>query len=166
MAAAVVLDAGPLLMLARHDKAAVEWLAEAIERETALLCAGATYAEVWRGHSQGSAAGQQAIRLSRALASTTPVPTDDTIGRKAGELIASGSVSGREAVTLDAIVVATAAARHASVLTIDPGDLEQLAAPIGVLIQTLPADPNRAPGAAVKRQGKRRGGGRRGGGGR
>lgn len=150
-------------MLARHERVAVEWLAEAIERETALLCAGATYAEVWRGHSQGSAAGQRAIRLSRALTSMTPVPTDDTIGRLAGELIASG-VSGREAVTLDAIVVATAATLRASVLTVDPGDLERLAAPMGVLIRTLPADP--AASNAVNKQGKRRGGSRRGGRGR
>jgi hypothetical protein len=91
MAAAVVVDAGPLLMLARHERVAVEWLAEAIERETALLCAGATYAEVWRGHSQGSAAGLQAIRLSRALAPMTPVPTYDTIGRLRAERIPARS---------------------------------------------------------------------------
>ena len=75
-------------MLARGDAAAVEWLEEAVNLDTELLRAGAIYAEIWRGHSQSPVAGQQPIRLAKALEAMTAVPTDEVIGCGAGQLIA------------------------------------------------------------------------------
>ena len=132
----------------------MEWLAEAVERDTELLCAGATYAEVWRGHSQSPSAGQQAIRLAKALETLTAVPTDDVIGCGAGQLLAVAGRGGY-ALTLDAIVVATAVIRCAAVLTGNPDDIANLAVPAGVLVMTLPPASGRAPTPPGSRRAKK-----------
>jgi predicted nucleic acid-binding protein len=136
MAEAVVMDAGPLILLAARDPVAVEWLNEALDRDAVLLCAGVTYAEVWRGHSQRPELGKKAIELDRVLGLLEPVPASEVIGRGAGQLLGVVDLGGRTH-TIDAIVVATAVARSARVLTTDPDDLRRLATPAGVLVDTL-----------------------------
>src|SRR4051794_19676515 len=108
MAEAIVIDATPLVLLAKADPGAIEWLDEAVARGAVLYCAGATYAEVWRGHSQSPVHGAQAIRLDKVLKTLIAVPTCEVIGRGAGDILAAASLERASGLTLDAIVVATA----------------------------------------------------------
>ena len=137
MANSIVIDAGPLLMLAREHKVAVEWLDEAVQRGDAFYCAGVTYAEVWRGNSYNPVFGKQAVILSKTFKSISAVPTVEPIGRRAGELIAKVNLGGGEKITIDAIVVATAQACRASIVTCDPDDIGRLAIHAGVVVQPL-----------------------------
>jgi predicted nucleic acid-binding protein len=155
MAEAIVIDAGPLILLAARDPAAVEWLDEALDREAALLCAGVTYAEVWRGHSQRPEHGRKAIALDRVLRLLEPVPGSEVIGRGAGQLLGVADLGGGLH-TVDAIVVATAVACSARVLTTDPDDLHRLAAPAGVLIDTLGEVPKSTAKRVRRRQERKR----------
>lgn len=117
----VVLDAGVLIGLENARPEAKVAVEEALTRGGALLVAGATYAEVWRGPRGGRATG-----LARVLKGCRCVPTTEAIGKRAGELVAKSG--GQSSLHLDAIVVATAASRAADVLTTDPHDLKRLGA--------------------------------------
>jgi hypothetical protein len=73
-------------------------------------------AEVWRG-------GPRSAHLSMLLDACVVEPLSEPLARKAGEAVAAV----RGATTLDAVVMASAAARGDSVLTSDPDDLHRLA---------------------------------------
>ncbi len=117
----VVLDACMLINLEQRDRHTELWIEEATRRGSALLVAGATYTEVWKGYTRG-----KGYEMQRVLKSVVPVPTNDRIGRRAGEILADSGAP--KTLRFDAIVVATAAARHADVLTDDLDDIEYLAA--------------------------------------
>lgn len=123
----VVLDACVLIDLERRDRRTELWIEEAVRRGHALLVAGATYTEVWRGY-----VGGKGYEMQRVLKSVVPVPTSESIGRRAGEILVEAGAE--ETLRFDAIVVATAAARHADVLTDDLGDIEYLGAYGGVRV--------------------------------
>jgi hypothetical protein len=73
-------------------------------------------AEVWRE-------GTRQANLARALKATERADCTEAVAKRAGELLAA--TGGNNA--MDAIVVATAEQRRASVVTGDPHDLGQLA---------------------------------------
>jgi predicted nucleic acid-binding protein len=123
----VVLDACVLIDLERRDRRTELWIEEAVLRGSSLLVAGATYTEVWKGYAQGKGYGMQ-----RVLKSVVPIPTSESIGRRAGEILAEAGAS--MTLRFDAIVVATAAARNADVLTDDLDDIEYLGAYGGVRV--------------------------------
>jgi predicted nucleic acid-binding protein len=123
----LVLDACILIDLEQRDRRTQLWIEEAVKRGSGLLVAGATYAEVWRGHRHGKGWGMQGV-----LRSVVPVATTEPIGRRAGEVLEE--LGADKALRFDAIVVATAKARNADVLTDDLDDIEYLGAQVGVRV--------------------------------
>jgi predicted nucleic acid-binding protein len=123
----VVLDACILINLERRDRITERWIEEALERDSALLVAGATYTEVWGGYRNGLG-----YEMNRVLRAVIPMPTSEAIGRRAGELLEETGAG--VALRFDAIVVATAAAHNADVLTDDVDDMEILGWYAGVTV--------------------------------
>lgn len=117
----VVLDACVLIGLERGDRRTRLWIGEAVARGAALLVAGATYTEVWKGYRNG-----QGYEMSRILKAVIPVPTNEAVGRRAGEVMEEAGAD--PTLRFDAIVVATAAIRNADVVTDDLDDIEYLGA--------------------------------------
>jgi predicted nucleic acid-binding protein len=117
----VVLDACILVDLERQDRRTRVAVDELVGRGSALLVAGATYTEVWRGHRHG-----HSWHMEQALGAVEAVPTTEEIGRLAGELLEKAGAE--PALRFDAIVVATAAVAGADVLTDDLQDIKILVA--------------------------------------
>lgn len=117
----LTLDAGPLIAADRGDDAVRASFARALELDADLIVSAATVAEAWRG-------GPRSARLARLLASCEIDAVDEPLAKRAGELLGAANSSH----TLDAIVVATAEARRARVLTSDLDDLQPLADVAGV----------------------------------
>ena len=91
------------------------------------VTSGAVVAQVWRGGR-----GKQ-VPVAMLLAGTSVVPVDDSLGRRAGMLLARSC--GSDAV--DATVVCLAADGD-DILTSDPGDLRGLAEASGSHIDIIP----------------------------
>jgi predicted nucleic acid-binding protein len=128
----VVLDACILIDLERGDRNTELWIQEAVARGDVLLVAGATYTEVWKGYRNG-----QGHKMNRILKSVVAVPTNEALGRRAGEVMEEAGA--HATLRFDAIVVATAASRGADVLTDDLDDIEYLGAYAGVrVLSTAP----------------------------
>lgn len=125
----LVLDAGVLIDLEQRKVQAEAWIEEAVDRKVGLLVAGATYTEVWKGYRNG-----KGYEMARVLKTVAPIPTSDSIGRRAGELIREAKAA--KDLRFDAIVVATAAAKQADVLTNDLDDIKLLASYAGVRVLT------------------------------
>ncbi|MEO7329757.1 MAG: PIN domain-containing protein [Minicystis sp.] len=113
----MTLDSGALIAFERRERRVLVHLKEAEGRGAALTVPAAVIAEVWRG-------GPRAARLSLLLAACVVEPLDDSLARAAGEAIAAVKGS----TPIDAIVMASAAARGDRVLTSDPDDLRRLQA--------------------------------------
>lgn len=128
----VVLDACILVDLERHDRRTQIAVDELVSAGGALLVAGATYTEVWRGYEHG-----RGWQMQQVLGAVEPVSTTEDIGRLAGELLARTGAA--PALSFDAIVVATAAVSNAHVLTDDLDDIEILGAYAS--IRVLPVSP-------------------------
>lgn len=112
--AGVSFDTGVLVALERRESGAWAWMRRATERDVAPLVSTAALAEAWRG-------GRQAW-LTTALRGCELAPVTETLSRAAG--VACDATGAQ---TLDAIVAATAAARGATLLTADVGDMHTLA---------------------------------------
>lgn len=113
-ARAVVLDAGALIALERHDRRIVALLQEA----SGVVVPAGVVAQVWRG------SGRQArtARLLRA-AETVIEPLDADVARVVGILCGDrGSTD-----VIDASVAVAALQRGAVVVTSDPAEIERLA---------------------------------------
>lgn len=126
--AGLVFDSGPLIALERGDARAEAWLQLAIERGLVPTVPAVVVAETWRG-------GARSARLARILRLCRVRQLDDPLARAAGTLLAARQSSA----TIDAIVVAAAAAEGANVLTGDPGDLSPLADGLDVRVLDLRA---------------------------
>lgn len=124
--AGVTLDAGPLIALDRGDQRAHAWLQVATKRGRVLATPASVVAETWRG-------GARAARLARALKVLEIIDVDESIARRAGELLARTGSSE----TLDAIVVVLAAVRGDAILTSDPSDVRPLANQAGVQLLAM-----------------------------
>jgi predicted nucleic acid-binding protein len=116
----IVYDAGALLAAERLDARVLAMHRELLRSHVKPLVPTVVLAQAWRGGPQHG--------LSQMLKGCDVVPDDERIGRAAGSICASARTSD----VVDAIVVAIAIQRQASVVTSDPGDLTQLAGAIGV----------------------------------
>lgn len=112
----MILDAGALIAVSRHDRAMLARLVAAEDEGDELRTHPMVVAQVWRDHR-----GRQAL-LARLLRAAEIVPIDDDLGRRCGELLGKARTSD----PIDAAVVLIASDGEA-VVTSDPEDILHLA---------------------------------------
>lgn len=115
----MILDAGALVAINRHDRAMIARLLAAREEGDELRTHAMVVAQVWRDGK-----GRQAA-LARVLKSVEIIPVDDELGRRSGELLGKAGTSD----PVDAAVVLLARAGD-SIVTSDPDDIRALAAAV------------------------------------
>ena len=127
----LVLDAGELIGLENHSRAAWARLHAARGNSDVLVVLTGVIGQVWRGTSQQA-------RLNQALEQCRPIPLDEDTARLAGCLCGRTGTSD----VIDAVVavVAHSAVRHggASVLTSDPEDIGALLAILSSTARVVP----------------------------
>jgi len=112
----LILDAGAFLAVERGDRDVVALVKRERLAGRSPVSSGGVVAQVWRGGR-----GRQ-VQVGRLLAGTDVAPVDDSLGRRAGVLLARSG----HADAIDATVVCLAADSD-DILTSDPGDLRALA---------------------------------------
>ena len=122
----LVLDAGAFVTVERGDRDVVALIKRERLAGRAPVTNGGVVAQVWRGGS-----GRQAS-VARLLAGVDIVPIDDSLGRRAGTLLAR---TGR-ADAIDAAVVCLAVDGD-DIVTSDPGDLRILAEAAEVHVELI-----------------------------
>jgi hypothetical protein len=110
----VIYDTGALIAGERHDLRLLALHRKLTRQGERPMVPAVVLAQAWRGKSQPT--------LARFLKSCQIIPDGELIARAAGVACA---VSGTADV-VDAIVVTTAIARAATIVTSDPGDLGRL----------------------------------------
>jgi hypothetical protein len=123
----LILDAGAFVAVERGDRAVVALVKRERLAGRPPVTSGAVVAQVWRGGR-----GKQ-VPVAMLLAGTTVVPVDDSLGRRAGMLLARSGASD----AVDATVVCLAADGD-DILTSDPGDLRGLAEAAGRHVDIVP----------------------------
>jgi hypothetical protein len=123
----LVLDAGAFVTVERGDRDVVALVKRERLAGRAPVTNGGVVAQVWRGGS-----GRQAS-VARLLAGVDIAPIDDSLGRRAGMLLAR---TGR-ADAIDAAVVCLAVDGD-DIITSDPGDLRILAEAAEVHVELIP----------------------------
>ena len=116
----VVYDTGALLAAERRNPDVLALHDELTAARVRPVVPVVVLAQAWRGGPQH--------QISRLLRGCDVIPDDQRTGRAAG--VACGLSKTSDVV--DAIVVATAVQRQASVVTSDPDDLSRLANAVGV----------------------------------
>jgi hypothetical protein len=122
----LVLDAGAFVTVERGDRDVVALIKRERLAGRAPVTNGGVVAQVWRGGS-----GRQAS-VARLLAGVDIAPIDDSLGRRAGMLLAR---TGR-ADAIDAAVVCLAVDGD-DIVTSDPGDLRILAEAAEVHVELI-----------------------------
>jgi hypothetical protein len=123
----LVLDAGAFLAVERGDRDVVALVKRERMAGRPPVTSGGVVAQVWRGGR-----GRQA-ELARLLAGVQVAAIDDSLGRRAGMLLArSGQPD-----AIDAAVVCLAADGD-DILTSDPGDLRALAEAAEIHVDLIP----------------------------
>ena len=122
----LILDAGAFVAVERGDRDVVALAKRERLAGRPPVTNGGVVAQVWRGGR-----GRQ-VPVARLLAGTEVVPVDETLGRRAGMLLAA---SGRSD-PVDAAVVSQAADGD-DILTSDPGDLRALAEAAGIHVELI-----------------------------
>jgi hypothetical protein len=112
----LVLDAGAFLAVERGDRDVLALVKRERLAGRAPVTSGGVVAQVWRGGH-----GRQA-RVARMLAGVEVAAIDDSLGRRAGMLLARSGQSD----AIDASVICIAGDGD-DILTSDPGDLRALA---------------------------------------
>ena len=120
---AIVYDTGALIAAERQDPGLLALHSLVTSQGDQPLVPVVVLAQAWRGGSQP--------RLSLLLKGCLVLPDHEVIGKAAGALCAAA----RTTDVVDAVVVVTAVARTASVVTSDPGDLRHLADVMGVKLR-------------------------------
>lgn len=118
-----VLDAGALIAIERGDRETVGRVLLARRRGVDVVTHGGVVGQVWRG-------GARQARLARALRGIDVLPLDDSLGRRAGALLAA--TGGRDVV--DAAVAALAGDGD-EIVTSDPDDLLPLVVATGAHVE-------------------------------
>lgn len=120
----IVLDAEGVSKAAANDRAVQAWLERARELDAEVIVSAVTVAEVIRGVARDAG-------CNRVLKAADIWPADESLGRRAGRLLAGANFDA----TIDALVAATAltgieryGAPRCVVLTSDPNDLAALLA--------------------------------------
>jgi hypothetical protein len=112
----LVLDAGAFVAVEHGNRDVVALIKRERLAGRSPVTNGGVVAQIWRGGS-----GRQ-VPVARLLAGTDVAPIDDTLGRRAGLLLARSGQSD----AIDAAVVCLAADGD-DILTSDPADLRALA---------------------------------------
>ena len=112
----LVLDSGALIALERNERAMWRRLKATHLAGRVPVSHGGVVGQAWRGR------GPRQALLAKALAATDILPLDETLGRAAGELLASAR---RHDVIDAALVLLASDGDH--IVTSDPDDLEPLA---------------------------------------
>jgi hypothetical protein len=123
----LILDTGALLAVERGDRDVMALLKRELEAERVPLTHGGVIGQAWRGGR-----GRQ-VNLARLLAATQVDPIDDTMGRRAGTLLAASGSSD----VIDA-AVALLATDGDDILTSDPSDLKTLVETAGLHVELIP----------------------------
>ena len=123
----LVLDAGAFVAVERSDRDVVALVKRERLAGRSPVTSGGVVAQVWRGGR-----GRQAP-LARLLAGVEVVPVDDSLGRRAGMLLARTGLSD----AIDATVVCLAADGD-DILTSDAGDLRTLAETAEIHVELIP----------------------------
>jgi hypothetical protein len=123
----LVLDAGAFVAVERGDRDVVALVKRERLAGRLPVTSGCVVAQVWRGGS-----GRQAP-VARLLAGVEVAPVDDSLGRRAGMLLARSGLSG----AIDATVMCLAADGD-DILTSDPGDLRTLAETAEIHVELIP----------------------------
>jgi predicted nucleic acid-binding protein len=111
----LVLDAGALIAVERHDRTVWALLAEARERGTTTIVPSTVLAQAWRG---GPGAAPIALLLEASLVD----PLDEGRAKEIGGRLAASGTSD----VADAHVACCATERGAAVATSDAGDIAAL----------------------------------------
>lgn len=112
----LVLDAGALIAVERHDRSMWALLAEARERGTETIVPSSVLAQAWRG-------GPRSASVGRLLDACVVDGLDEARAKEIG--VRLGARGGSD--VADGHVAVVAAARKAAVATSDPGDIAALA---------------------------------------
>ncbi len=123
----LVLDAGALLALERNDHAMWRRLTGAFRDGTSVVTHGGVLGQVWRG------TGPRQARLWSALSGIIVRPLDATLGRAAGELLAS--CRSRDVIDAALVLLAT---NDDEIFTSDCDDIEALAQTAGLYVDLIP----------------------------
>jgi hypothetical protein len=123
----LVLDAGAFLAVERGDRDVVALVKRERLAGRPPVTSGGVVAQVWRGGR-----GRQ-VQVARLLAGTEVAAIDDSLGRRAGMLLARRGQSD----AIDASVVCLAADGD-DILTSDPGDLRALAEAADIHVDLIP----------------------------
>lgn len=123
----LVLDAGALVAVERGDRDLVALVKTERTAGRTPVTHGAVVAQVWRGGT-----GRQAP-VARLLAGVEVIAVDDSLGRRAGRLLAINGTSD----AVDALVVCLASDGD-DLLTSDPEDLRDLAEAAGLHVEIVP----------------------------
>jgi hypothetical protein len=111
----LVLDAGALVALERNERSMwIRLKAAQLEGDLPVTHAG-VLGQVWRG-------GPRQARLSQALAGVDVRPLDESLGRRAGQLLGAAGLAD----VIDAAVVLLTQDGD-EIVTVDHDDLDQLA---------------------------------------
>ena len=122
----LILDAGAFVAAERGDREVVALVKRERLAGRPPVTNGGVVAQVWRGGH-----GRQAP-VARLLAGVEVVPVDDSLGRRAGMVLAVGGGSD----AIDAAVVCLAGDGD-DILTSEPGDLRPLAEAAGVHVELI-----------------------------
>ena len=123
----LVLDAGAFVAVERGDRDVVALVKRERLAGRSPVTGGGVVAQVWRGGR-----GRQAL-LARLLAGVEVAPVDDSLGRRAGMLLACTGLSD----AIDATVVSLAADGD-DILTSDASDLRTLAEAAEIHVELIP----------------------------
>jgi hypothetical protein len=124
----LVLDCGALIALERAERAMWRRFKAAALAGTPAVTHGGVVGQAWRGR------GSRQALLAKALAGVDVRPLESSLGRAAGELLAT---TGRSDV-IDAALVLLADDGD-RIVTSDPDDIELLAAATGLHVELIQA---------------------------
>jgi PIN domain-containing protein len=113
----LILDTGALVAAERNDRRFWTFYKLAQQRGIIATVPTPVVAEAWRG------GGPRQALLARVLGGCTCAPPDETVAKRAGDLLAATGGSN----TIDALVVAHAEHLRQEIITGDPDDLGLLA---------------------------------------
>jgi len=120
----LVLDAGAFVAVERGDRDVIALVKRERLAGRAPVTNGGVVAQIWRGDRQAP--------IARLLAGVDVTPIDDSLGRRAGMLLARTG----HADAIDAAVVCLAIDGD-DILTSDPGDLRVLAEAADVHVELI-----------------------------
>jgi len=122
----LVLDSGALIALEKNDRAMWRRLKSTLIAGDTPVSHGGIVGQAWRG------GGPRQALLAKALSGIDVRPLDESLGRAAGELLAS-------AVASDVIDAALVLLAHDGddIVTSDTEDLERLAAQLGRHVEII-----------------------------